>query len=139
MPLCNAAVCIPRSCVRACVDRTDQGFIGPDGPNHVANSFEPIANCPESMTATGNNVDLYSQAWLGAIQAAMYDLVIFTGPQNEGVMSTTATIAGAACILHCTYACLSPIYLYPQQFTFTRDIFVCWFHFFFFFFSVFFI
>jgi len=71
----------------------EQGFIGPDGTNHAENPFEPIANCPECCTAGSVNPDLYSQAWLGAIQSGMYDLVVFTGPQNEAVVAATAVIA----------------------------------------------
>ena len=43
----------------------------------------------------GSNPDLYSQAWLGAIQASLYDLVIFTGPGDEAQVAAAATIAGA--------------------------------------------
>ena len=69
-----------------------QGFIGPDGPNHAANPFEPVVNCPERGGSPGNGMQwLNSQAWLGAIQSAMWDFTIFTGP--EGDTAVAATIA----------------------------------------------
>ena len=63
-----------------------QGFIGPDGPNHAANPFEPIANCP----AAGQTLEwMYSQMFLGAIQSAMFDYVIFTGPDGDTAIAGT--------------------------------------------------
>eukprot|EP01043_Picozoa_sp_COSAG02_P083317 COSAG02_NODE_21361_length_791_cov_0.972543_1_plen_181_part_10 len=67
-----------------------QGFIGPDGPNHAANPFEPLVNCPSRAGSPGNGQHwLNSQAWLGAIQSAMWDFTIFTGPEGDTAVATT--------------------------------------------------